>query len=143
MALATNTLLQIQKKLQAILVARFPGYVVSPSVDANGNPALILNDGSADRAAMAIVQRSYNGFNVVAELSASAAVGLPETVIMLAIRSDATQVLTADIAMSVKEMGTSSMTFAFPAAATVAAAIDPAQQVQEWVNDAFLGASGT
>jgi hypothetical protein len=144
MALSSNSKEQIAKRLKANLGLRFPGYSVASAVDTNGNPALILTNASAvDVAAFVVARRSFVGFNVVAELSASAAEGLPEHVLMVACRSDASQLVTADIFMSAHEMGTSSLTLAFPAAATVAAAIDTAQQVQEFVNDARLGAVGT
>jgi hypothetical protein len=143
MALATNSRDQMAKRLQANLALRFPGYTIAASNDANGNPALILTNGSAvDVAAMSFVPRSFNGFNVVAELSSSAAVGLPETILMLAIRSDASQSVTSQIAMTAKGIGTSSMTLAFPGSATVANAIDATQQVVEFVNDARYGAAG-
>jgi len=91
---------------------------------------------------VALEQRTYAGFNVVAELSSSAAAGLPEYIAYCAISSSLSQVLTAQISMEVKALGTSSMKQLFPASPTLVNVIDETQVVAEFANDAVLGAVG-
>ena len=141
MALASNTKEQLAKRFQADLGIREPALVVEPSVMANGDPMLTIKSAGVAISVAAIQRRSFNGFNVVAELSASAAEGLPEHVLMIMIKNNQTQLVTSKLAMYAKQMGTSSVKIGFTAAVGEADLIE-ANVAQEIPNDARLGASG-
>jgi hypothetical protein len=148
MALATNTKYQLADRLQADL--QFAGYTVTRALAtgsnevAAGDPLLtVVNSGSTKVALISIDQRTYNGFNVVAELSSSAAVGLPEHVCYLAINSAASQLDTAQLALITKRLGTSSVQLSFQAVGNLDEAHLLAANVSaEVANDPRNGASG-
>lgn len=143
MALATNTRFQIAKRTKADIELREPTYSVRQSESAAGNPLLIINDGVADIAGILIEQRNYDGFNVVAELSASAAEGLPEHVMWLAIDSGQSTTVVARLVAAAKQIGTSSLKMVLNQAAPITeAAFVDANVATEIVNDARNGASG-
>jgi hypothetical protein len=84
MSLATNTRVQMGKRLLQDLQLAVPQFTYTQSEYTDGNGAydaiLSITDSSANPIALvAIVAKSFFGFNVVAELSSNAAVGLPET----------------------------------------------------------------
>jgi hypothetical protein len=150
MALATNTRFQLADRLNADLV--LAGYTVTASLTAGtgsggapqaNDPFLMVSLGGTNQAAICISQRHYNSFNVVAELSSSAAEGLPEHVAYVLINSAASQLNTANIAAIAKRLGTSSMKLAFTAVGNLTEAnmTDAAVSV-EMPNDPRNGASG-
>lgn len=141
MALQSNTREQLAKRLSADLGLRFPEGSVALSAMTSGDPLITLTVSSVDVAVIAITRRTFNGFNVVAELSASAAEGLPEHISWLAVRTDQSQTMTARLAAAVKMLGTSSMKLIFQAAVN-ASVISDSNVTAEIVNDARLGAVG-
>lgn len=151
MALATNTKFQLADRLQADL--QLAGYTVTKSITSGtgtggapsaGDPFLLVANASATNvAAICISQRSFNGFNVVAELSSSAAVGLPEHVEYALINSAAAQIDCALVAAIGKRLGTSSMKFGFVAVGNLDENhMTDANAAYELPNDARSGASG-
>jgi hypothetical protein len=143
MALATNTRYQLAKRTKADVELREPTYTVTQLETAAGDPLLIINDGSDDIAGILIEQRNFDGFNVVAELSASAAEGLPEHVMWLAVDSGSSTTIVARLTAAAKAIGTSSLKMVLNQAAPIVEAdfID-ANVATEIVNDARNGASG-
>jgi hypothetical protein len=151
MALATNTRFQLAERLQADLQLT-NGYAVVSSLTAGtgsggapqaNDPFLMVSLGGTNKAAICISQRHYNSFNVVAELSSSAAEGLPEHVAYVLISTAASQTDTALIAAIVKRLGTSSVKFGFVAVGNLDEAhMTDAAVAYELPNDARLGASG-
>lgn len=148
MALASNTKEQLAKRLKADLQVRFPTYTVNVSsaaggqVPTAGDPLLtIINASSVTVAVVAIDRLSYNGFNVVAELSSSAAEGLPEHVMNALVLSSAGQLVTAQLFMAFKELSTASIRFGFGATVNETN-LSTANLVNEWANTARYGQSG-
>lgn len=148
MALATNTRYQLADRLQADL--QLTGYTVTRSLAtgsneiAAGDPLLLVANSSATTVALvSIDQRTYNGFNVVAELSSSAAAGLPEHFCYLAINSSAPQLDTALLSAIVKRLGTSSVQYSFQVVGNLNEAhLLQANVSYELPNDSRSGASG-
>lgn len=141
MALASNTREQLAKRLKADLQLRDPSLTVDSGLSAAGDPLLTVKNGATVEMTVLISRRSYNGFNVVAELSQSAAEGLPEHVCYAQILNTLGQLKTAKYAMFVKQLGTSSMKLSFDAAPAEANMTD-ANVAEEIANDARVGAVG-
>lgn len=142
MPLANNHREQLAKRLKADLELRFPTYTVTASTAATGEPILAVNDGSSDIAYLAVSKRTFDGFNVVAELSSSAAEGLPEHVTWLAVDSGESQLSTSQLVHAASKLGTSSLKLAFEASVDSSDVLDDSKIVAELVNDARNGASG-
>lgn len=151
MALATNTRFQLADRLSADL-STTNGYVVTASMTAGtgsggapqaNDPLLMVSLAGTNQALICISQRHFNSFNVVAELSSSAAEGLPEHVAYVLINSAATQVNTALISAIAKRLGTSSIKLAFTAVGNLDENhMTDAAVSFELANDSRNGASG-
>ena len=142
MPLANNQREQLAKRLEADIKLRHPDYVVTASQAATGEPVLGVNNGSADIAYFAVSKRTFDGFNVVAELSSSAAEGLPEHILWLAVDTGATQLENSRMMKLASDLGTSSIKLAFEATVDSSDVLDDAKVVDELPNDARNGASG-
>jgi hypothetical protein len=141
MSLASNTREQLAKRLKADLQLRDGSLTVDMGLNAAGDPLLTVKNGVTVEMVVAIPRRAYNGFNIVAELSSSAAEGLPEHICYAQILSTLSQLKTAKYAMWVKALGTSSMKLSFNAAPAEANMTD-ANVAEEISNDARVGAVG-
>lgn len=151
MALATNTRFQLADRLNADLSAT-NGYVVSSSLTLGtgsggapqaNDPILTVSLAGTNQAAICISQRHFNSFNVVAELSSSAAEGLPEHVAYVLINSSATQVNTTLISAIAKRLGTSSVKFGYVSVGNLNENnMTDANVAFELPNDSRSGASG-
>jgi hypothetical protein len=89
MARQSNQRNQLMSKFKRALSRLAPAYSLVDSSLSDGSPAIEIKSGSTVLMYAAIQQRSYSGFQVVAELSSSAAEGTPEHALLLAIDSDA------------------------------------------------------
>lgn len=141
MSLASNHKDQMAKRLKADLELR--GYSATIDLTAANDPLLTIKSGATKLAICQITRRSFNGFQVVAELSTSAAEGLPEHIAYLLVDSAASQLNTSKLAMFVKALGTSSMKLGFVVNASLTEAnLTDANVAAEIGNDARSGASG-
>ena len=142
MALSSNQKEQLAKRLKADYELRSLGLTVELGAHSvSGDPLLTLKVGATVVALCLISRRSFVGFNVVAELSSSAAEGLPEHIAYLLQLNSNSQLLTAELAMVAKQLGTSSIKLGFKAA-PVEADLTDANVAGEFANDARNGASG-
>lgn len=145
MALATNTKQQMIKRLKRDLELAHPEIAIVDSPDASGNPGLMLSIASVDVSHILLKSRSFNGFNVVAELSSSAAEGLPETDLFLQIDNNAAGMsydVAAKIMHKAGKLGCSVIKLIASAASPAAANAIDANVTSEIANDARLGAVG-
>lgn len=154
MALANNQRYQLAERLQADLQLTNSYQVVrtvtqgTGSVSAGapvaGDPLLSVSSaGGTLLALIAIDQRTFNSFNVVAELSQSAAVGLPEHICYVIVNSAASQLDTSLISAIAKRLGTSSMKLSFQSVGNlIEANMTDANIAYELPNDSRNGASG-
>jgi len=142
MPLANNQREQLGKRLKADIGLRKPDLVIDESVSANGEPIFVVSAGGNEEAAFAVSKIEFAGFNVVAELSSSAAEGLPEHITWLAIDTGATQLFAAEMMQLAVNLGTSSIKLAFEATIDKDDVLDDAKVVAELPNSARLGASG-
>jgi hypothetical protein len=90
MSLATNTRDQIVRRLKRNIELTVPNSTVvlsqctsADAVAAGESPSLIVSISAVAVAYIAALPKSFNGFNVVAELSSTSANGLPETDLFL------------------------------------------------------------
>lgn len=141
MALASNTKEQLAKRLKADIELRDSSLTVVSDVSSAGDPVLTIKSGATVVGLCMISRRSFAGFNVVAELSSSAAEGLPEHVAFLLQLNTNSQLLTAKLAMVVKQLGTSSVQLGFKAAPVIADLV-AANVSEEIPNDSRVGAAG-
>jgi len=150
MALANNQRYQLAERLQADLQLT-NGMTVTSSqttgtnyAGAVGDPLLLVADSAGTNVALIwITQRTFNAFNVVAELSQSAAVGLPEHICYQLTNSGGSQIDTTLVAAIVKRLGTSSVQYGFVAVGSLTEAnLTLANVTFELPNDSRLGASG-
>lgn len=149
MALATNARQQMARRLQQSLQLTCPEYQCSLSSDASGNPALQLQDPANDMANVAILDlapKSFSGFNLVAELSPSSAVGLPETDLYLVILDSLKLDKMAKLMKAADRVGAASLKLCIMPSAThpvlsIADASDANLSI-ELPNDAQVGFSG-
>ena len=142
MPLANNQREQLAKRLKADIELRESDWVVTTSTATGGEPVLEVDNGSGDIAFFAISKRTYAGFNVVAELSSSAAEGLPEHITWLAVDTGASQLETAKLMKIASDLGASSIKLAFQATVDSTDVLDEAKVVAELPNNTRSGASG-
>lgn len=141
MALASNTKEQLAKRLKADIELR-EGYTAELGQLASGDPVLTIKDASATLLAYcSIARRSFNGFNVVAELSSSAAEGLPEHIAYLLMDSDNSALINSKLAVYVSQLGCSSMKLGFKSTIATSDLTD-ANVNAEIPNSARYGAVG-
>lgn len=141
MALANNQRHQMAKRLNADIPKLEATYTAS-LVDYNGDPEVIVKDSSAVVVARILLkQRSFSGFNVVAELSSSAAEGLPEHECWLDMKDSLTFDKIAKLVKACDQVGASSLKILSSAAPAEADLID-ANVLAEIPNNARLGATG-
>lgn len=142
MPLANNQREQLGSRLEADIGLREPGLTITKSLGADNEPIFLVSSGGNEEAAFAIEKRSFDGFNVVAELSSSAAEGLPEHITWLAIDTGATQLFAAKMMQLAVNVFASSIKMVFEASITVASVLDESKVAEELSNDARNGASG-
>lgn len=147
MALATNTKDQLAKRLQADIQLREPTYTVDSSTQVTavpGDPLLTVKDAGASKIAIiAIDRRTFSGFQVVAELSSSAAEGLPEHVAYMLIDTAQSQTVVSKMVMYLGHIGFSSVKVGFVASGSLTEAnLTDANVAFELANDPRYGASG-
>jgi len=142
MPLANNQREQLAKRLKADIELREPDFIVTPETASTGEPILKIEDSGGTIAFAAISKREFAGFNVVAELSSSAAEGLPEHITWLAVDSGESQLVTSRLIVAVRDIGTSSLKLAFEASVDNTDVLDDAKVVAELPNNARAGASG-
>jgi hypothetical protein len=142
-ALASNTKEQLAKRLKQDLEKLAPELSVSAlQAAADGQPKLEVKDGATLLAICAIKRRTYKGFNVVAELSESAAEGLPEHECWVALKSSATVAQTAKLVKAASALGCSVLKLVSTAAAPVETDLVEASVTVELPNDARNGQVG-
>ena len=142
MALASNHKEQLAKRLKADLEIRNPSLTVDLSVRSSGAPLLTVKSGATIVSVVSVVQRSFSGFNVVAELSSSAAEGLPEHVVNMLQLSTNSQLLTSKLTLTAFSLGASSLNIGFKSS-PVESDLDTASNFSEEIpNSARYGASG-
>lgn len=142
MALATNQKEQMAKRLQADAQILAPEFAVSSTTDANGNPVVLFKSGATVIAEMAIVPRSFNGFQIVAELSSSAAQGLPENEMWLVVKNDQSLATMAKLTKLALSASCSGMKVEVEASVDLSDIGDETKVVLEMPNDARNGFSG-
>lgn len=141
MALANNQRDQLAKRLKADIEVR-EGYTVDLSYLSSGDPLLTIKNTSATIIAYcSIARRSFDGFNVVAELSSSAAEGLPEHVAYMLVDSDEADAVKAKLSVYAYSLGCSSTKLGFKAVIASSDLVD-ANVNAEIPNSARLGAVG-
>lgn len=143
MALASNQKEQLAKRLKQDIEKLAPELSVSAlQAGADGQPKLEVkkSDGST-LAVVAIRRRTYKGFNVVAELSESAAEGLPEHECWLCIKSTASMVETAKLVKAAAALGCSSLKL-ISDASPAEADLTEENVAAEMPNDARVGHVG-
>lgn len=142
MALASNTKEQLAKRLKQDISLLAPELSVSAlEVAADGQPKLEVTAGGTMVAVCAIKRRTYTGFNVVAELSESAAEGLPEHECWVSLSSSATLAQTAKLVKAAAGLGCSALKLISSAAPAEADLVDANVSV-ELPNDARVGFAG-
>ncbi len=152
MALANNQRYQLADRLQADL--QLTGYTVTKTLTLGtgvsvgtpqaGDPLLaVYNSAETEVALIAIDQRHFNSFNVVAELSQSAAEGLPEHITYCLMNSADSQLDSVLLSAIVKRLGTSSVKYGFVAVGSLSENnMSDANVAYELPNDSRSGASG-
>jgi|GEM_PF-6128817 len=142
MALASNTREQLAKRLKADIEIREAGYVADLGSTAAGDPLLTIKNAAGTVIAYAnIARRSFSGFNVVAELSSSAAEGLPEHICYMLIDSDEANAVKAKLSIYAFTLGCSSTKLGFMSTITAADLTD-ANVAIEIANSGRYGAVG-
>ena len=137
MALKSNTREQLAKRLAEDLRQISPELAQVRSVDSAGNPVVQL----AGKFWLVVRQRSFNGFQVVAELSSSAAEGLPEHELWLVANSTTADIIEmAKVMKAAAQLGCSSIKVVSKAGATLADAIEA--EVDAELPNTRIGASG-
>jgi hypothetical protein len=145
MSLPTNSRIQMMKRLKQDIQYSIPSLTITDSPLSTGEPGIMLSVSGTDVAHVAIKGRDFNGFNVVADLSSSAAVGFPESELFLQIDTNAAGMdynMAAKIMHNVSKLGCSiNKVIASTASPAAANAVD-ANVTAEIANDARLGAVG-
>ena len=142
MPLANNQREQLVKRLEADIKLREPSFTVSREDAATGEVVLLVDSGSGVDAAFTISKRTFDGFNVVAELSSSAAEGLPEHIAWVAVDTGASQILSMKYMQMAVDAGASSVKVAFEATIDKDSVLDDALVAAELPANARTGASG-
>lgn len=149
MSLANNQRDQLAKRLKADVALREPTWTADISlcaggaVPAAGDAFLTIKAAGTVIAVAAVARRTFNSFNVVAELSQSAAEGLPEHFVYILVDNGASQAVTSKLAILAKQLGTSSVAFGYVATGNLDEAHMTSAAISfEYGNDARLGASG-
>jgi hypothetical protein len=140
MALASNTKEQIAKRLKQDIEKLAPELTCAAKAAADGQPMIEIKDGATVVALAAIKRKSFNGFNIVAEISSSAGEGLPEHDAFLIVKDDQSLVRMAKLAKAAAGVGCASLKVAASAAPAEADMTDA--NTTEIPNDARLGAVG-
>lgn len=138
MALASNQKEQMAKRLKQDLELLAPEFTASMA----DSSTVELKSGSTVIALLSIRQRSFSGFNVVAELSSSAAEGLPEHEMWLVVKDDQSLTTMAKLTKAAAAMACSSLKIAVEAAVDAADVGDETKVDLEMPNDARVGFSG-
>jgi hypothetical protein len=141
MALANNTRDQLAKRLKQDLQLLAPEFTVAVSACADGNPSLTLSNAAGVQAYIAIKRRTYVGFNIVAELSASAAEGTPEHECWLDLNTGLGLVEVVKLTKAAAGIGCSSLKVLSSAAPADADLVD-ANVLADIPNDARVGYAG-
>lgn len=143
MALASNQKEQLAKRVKQEIEKLAPELTVS-SVQAgsDGQPELTVKSNGTVIALLAVRRRTYKGFNIVAEISESAAEGLPEHELWLAVDDSNTLVQNAKLLKASFALGCSGLKLIVTTAAPVEADLVEANVSAELPNDARNGFVG-
>lgn len=141
MALANNTRDQLAKRLKQDIQLLAPEFTVAAGATAAGDPTLTVSNAAGVQALIAIKRRTYVGFNIVAELSASAAEGTPEHECWLDLNSTLAIEESAKLIKAAAGIGCSSMKI-LAAAAPAEADLVEANVKADIPNDARVGYVG-
>ena len=145
MSLPTNSRIQMMKRLKQDIQYSIPSLTITDSPLSTGEPGLMLSVAGVDVSHVSIKGRDFNGFNVVADLSSSAAVGFPESELFLQLDTNAVGMdynMSSRIMHNVAKLGCSiTKLIASTASPSPANALD-ANVTAEIANDARLGAVG-
>lgn len=145
MSLSTNSRQQMIKRIKQDIKFSMPAVVTTDAPQANGEPGIMLSIAGVNVSHIALSPRSFNGFQVVAELSSSAAEGFPETDLYLQLDTDAAGMnhnVAAQIVHNASKLGCSMIKMIASTASPAAANAIDANVTAEIPNDARLGAVG-
>lgn len=143
MALASNQKDQLAKRVKQEIEKLAPELTVSSVQNgADGQPELTVKSAGTVIALLAVRRRTYKGFNIVAEISESAAEGLPEHELWLAVDDSNTLVQNAKLLKAAFALGCSGLKLIVTVAAPVEADLVEANVSAELPNDARNGFVG-
>jgi hypothetical protein len=142
MALVSNQTQQMAKRLKSDLAALAPEFALSSTTDASGDPVVQVKNGATTIALMAIKRRTFAGFNIVNEISASAGNGFPEHEMWLVVKDDTTLAAMAKLTKAATTIACSGIKLLVEASADLTDIGDESKVVSEIPNDARLGFSG-
>lgn len=142
MALQSNHKDLLAKRLKQELSLLAPELSAKTLADADSDPVIELKDGANVVALAAIKRRTFTGFNIVNEISASAGNGYPEHELWLAVKNDISFERLAKLTKATSSMGCSTWKFIKTVAAPALADITEANVSLEMPNDARVGHSG-
>jgi hypothetical protein len=111
MALRSNQTDQMAKFLQQSLQFLAPELAITASADASNNPLLSVSLAGSAIALIRLNRRTFDGFNIVAELDATAGMGFPEHECWLAIISSASFIEVAKLTKACAGAGASVVKF--------------------------------
>ncbi len=137
----TNQREQMAKRLKQDLEKLAPEFSVAPSTY-NSEPLLSISDNTGVVALAWLKPRSFEGYNIVAELSSDAGQGYPETELWLDVINSTSLARMAKLVKAATHIGASSFKLLTSAAPATADLVD-ANVVEELPNDPRIGASGT
>jgi len=140
MALASNTRDQLALRLRQNIERLAPEWAVSASHE-SGDPAIKVTEDSDTIAAIVIRRKSFVGLNIVAELSSSAAEGLPEHDVFLVIKDDLSPAKAAKLTKAATLLGCASLKVCEKAAPSASDAAE-SSVTAEIPNSADFGAVG-
>lgn len=89
MARAYNMKFQLMTRFKRAMQVLQPAYTLVDDTLADGSPAVLIYQGATVFAYAAIDPMSFNGFNIVGEISSSAGEGTPEHTFMLYFQTNA------------------------------------------------------
>lgn len=137
MSLPSNLIPQLSRRAIATIQKLYPGYTVT----ALDTATLQVNTGGTVTAVIGFIQKSFNGFNIVAELSSSAGNGQPETECWLDLNTAASIQDSVQLSKVCANLGCASIKLVTSAAPAATDLVDT-NLIVEIPNSAELGASG-
>jgi hypothetical protein len=136
--LKSNETEQMVKRLQADLKI----IAAELSIEKPSENALVIKEGADAKAAIVLKRRTFEGFNILNELSSEVGQGFPEHEAYVVFKNDCSLAQIAKIVKASAAIGCSSMKICQVSTAPSAADAVDANLVAELANDARLGAVG-